>query len=444
MKKRAISNTSIGLSAVIIGLIIAIVTWFLSPKRDEFRQHGLQRQGRVLSVSASPSPTLRLLTNTSANSTNMEVVEVGIPEEALEKAPVGSHVALLILPGDPPRVRLDTPVNKAPTRTRLVIASFFTCIGIFFLWLDLPRNKRSKPEPPKPEKETPKPKQPPAPKPLPGMAKLPIKEPVLYDGIFEFSYAEEKTHVELSDGTSIRINQYCPLSHLPESLAERDLLDVLRTAKSQWKIPRNAKGREILAQLVKDRAITGADQFFINDDHLGLLFRDEVNNGRWYSWVRGIWKISPLSKLFCDLVSRDAARSRTAANEVLDHDDIPFITSLAPDTDLIRKASAETPRDRRLADNRRAIVLAADMIDALKEGKCQCQVYSATKDFSPAHLVKKEKFVKLIPDEVGYVQMTNIHHVACSQCDRQYRVTGKIGGHIPNFVWEEKARSKKE
>lgn len=442
MKKPAISNTSIGLSAVFIGLFIAIVTWFLSPKRDDFRQHGLERKGRVLSLTESPAPTLRLLTNTSANSTKMEIVEVEVPENALEKAPVGSNVSLLILPGDPPRASLDTPINKAPTRTRLVIASFFTCVGIFFLWLDLPKKKRSKPKHPNPQKETPKPKTPPAPKPLPVMEKLTIKDTTLYKGTFEFSYADEKTRIELTDGSTIRINQYRPLSQLSQTITNRDLVEVLRTAKSQWKIPRAADGRKILAQLVKDRAITGADQFFINGDHLGLLFRDEVDNGLWHSWVRGVWKISPLSKLFEELVSRDAARSRTAANEVLYHNDIPFITALAPDTILIREAAEHTPRDRRLADNRRSITLAADMIEALKEGKCQCQVYAATTDFSPAHLVKEEKFVKVIPDEVGYIQMVNIHHVACSQCDRQYQVTGKIGGHIPNFVWEKSTKTK--
>ena len=445
MKKRAISNTRLGILGVILGIIIAVISWSSTPGGDEFQKQGLERDGRVLSINPSPTPSLRVFTNTSTDTLNMQVVEVSIPPEELKKTPVGTRLSLLVLPGNPPRARLNTPVKKARTRTGFVIASFFTCVGILFLWLGLPKKKRLKNKLPKstlskPPKKSPKPRPPSPPAPLQTMEKLPLKDPTLYDGIFEFSYAEEKTRIELTDGSTIRINQYCPLSKLGQAITDRDLVEILRTAKSTWKIPKVTGGRKALAQLVKDRNVSEADQFFINSDHLGLLFRDEVDNGRWHAWVRGLWKISPLSKLFADLVSRDADRSRDAANEVLHHNDIQLITALAPDAGLIRDAADHTPRDRRLADNRRAIILAAEMIEALGEGKCQCHIYSGNPDFSPAQLVKKDKFIKVIPDEVDEIQMTNINHVACCQCGREFKVTGKIGGHIPNFQWEPKVQ----
>ena len=435
MKIPAINNTRLGIVTVILGLIVAVISWSSSPKKNKFHLHGLEREGRVLSGNQSPTPSLRIFTNASSDSIDMQVVEVTVTPEEFEKAPVGTHLSLLVLPGNPPRAHLNTPAKSAPSPTGLVIASFFTCIGIFFLWLDFPKNKHAKTKLPKPPKKTTKS---PPPAPLLTMEKIPFKDPTLYDGIFEFSYAEEKTSIEMPDGTSLRINQYCSLPKLTQVLTDRDLVKVLRTAKSTWKIPRITGGRKILVQLIKNRKVTKADQFFINGEHLGLLFRDEVDHGRWHAWVRGLWKISPLSKLFADLVSRDAARSRDAANKVLHHNEIQLLTALAPDADLIRDAAKHTPRDRQRDDNRRAITLAADMVEALGEGNCQCHIYSGNPDFSPAQLVKKEKFTKVTPDEVGYIQMADINHVACCQCNREYKVTGKIGSHIPNFKWEPK------
>ena len=70
-----------------------------------------------------------------------------------------------------------------------------------------------------------------APSPFPGgqlltasLQKITVKSTVLYEGPFEFSYAEERTRIDLNDGTSLRINQYRPLAEIALEVPEQDVL----------------------------------------------------------------------------------------------------------------------------------------------------------------------------------------------------------------------------
>jgi len=271
--------------------------------------------------------------------------------------------------------------------------------------------------------------------PLPALEKISLKDTTLYDGAFEFSYSAEKTQITLPGRTKLRINQYRSLADLGKVLPDRDLLQVLRTAKSTWKIPEFKTGRDALARLISQKDITSADQFFVNQDYLGLMFRDEVNNGRWLAWIRGVWKIHPFTKLFADLISREAFPSRQAAHEILDHENLSLVATLEPDVPLIRAASKKTPRDRRLQDNRHTITLAADLIEAVALGKCSCASYSASPDFSPVDLVEKGKFIKTSSDEVGDSKLIKIHHVTCLRCHTEYSVASEISGQVSRYEW---------
>jgi hypothetical protein len=201
--------------------------------------------------------------------------------------------------------------------------------------------------------------------PLPALELLKLKDTSLYESGVESSDLIEKTLIKLPKRAKVRINQYRPLADLSKVLPDRDLIQVLRSAESTWKISESETGHDALARLITQKAITSADQFFLNGDHLGLMFRDEIDSDRRLAFLRGVWKIHPFTKLYADLVSRQAFPSLQAAQAILNHENLPLLATLAPDTSLIRAAAEKTPRDRRPQDNRQTIILAANHIETI-------------------------------------------------------------------------------
>lgn len=439
MKPPFLSLTNGGVLVVMLGLIIAGLSSHFSSKNDEFLERGLLRAGRVVSAknpkdqpNGSPKYALRIMTNVSpeVTGTDMKIIEVGVDGGEFKKASVGSQLKLIIIPGDPPRARLTGSTKGTSYRVGYVIASLFISLGLLILWLAW-RNKETRqallPQKPKWLKKVPA-----VAAPSNTMEKQTLKDPILYDGPFEFSYSAEKTSVELKDGTSVRVSQYRPLSDLPKVLADRDLLHVLRTAQSPWKLVETIKtGNLALSHLLKEKHATSADQFFINGPYLGLLFRDEVNNGRWYSMVRGIWKITPLSHTYANLISGNPDLARQASFEILNHSDLDLIATLAPNLPIIRAALKVTPRTGEFADDRRFITRAADVIESLSKGNCYCQVYAKSSD--PPHvLVEKGRFAPKDPEKIDGEKI----QITCSKCSLRYQVTAHPGRHVPYYVWE--------
>ncbi len=423
MIKRVFTLTTGGLLVIVLGIIVAGLTLWLSEINERFLKDGITREGRIISRHDSPTDPKQTLNvradiSTNANEVLIRIVKVEVPVDIFEESPVGSKIALLILPGDPPSVRLKTKIEDASFSTGYFLALAMIILGLPLIWLDRRQGKPRlirKPEPPD------------------FLRKVTAKTTTLYDGAFEFSYAEEKNRISLIDGTSLRINQYRPLSELASALPEDDLLEVLRSAKSEWNIPKDTPGKETLAGLVKRREITGADQFFINGDYLGILFRDEVDTGHWSSWVRGVWQLSPLGRLLADLLSCDPARARIAAEEVLYHEDTASIAPLTDHASLIRRAAVGSHDDREI------IILAADLLKALGEGICPCRIYTDSSHFSPELLLRKKKMRKVGIDEDGEANSNVAHDLACTCCSREYTVAAKVRAGVPLFEWQETA-----
>lgn len=421
MIKRICNLTTGGLLVIVLGVVVAGLTIWFSSKNARFLEQGITREGRVISQhdpDSGSEHTLRVLANLSIDPDTVlaRIVEVKVPARALEDSPVGSQIPLLILPGDPPSVRLKTKTEEASFGTGYLLALALLILGLLLLWLDRrkvrPRASRS-------------------PGPAEALRKVALQNTVLYDGAFEFSYAEEKNHITLANGSTLRINQYRPLAQLASALPEDDLLVILRTAKSEWRIPNDALGKEALAGLLKRREITGADQFFINGDHLGLLFRDEVDNGHWHSWVRGVWQLSPTARLLNDLLSQNPARAREAAEVVLYGEDSSMIASLTSHAGQIRKAVVGTPEDREV------ILLAADLLDALAQGTCPCRVYTASSHFAPDLLLARKRMAKAGVDQDEASQVA-AHDLTCPLCEREFTVTAKVRAGVPLYQWHEK------
>ena len=429
MTKALVTLTNVGIVVLVSALVVVGFALSSSNRNREFLDEGSTRDGRVVSRheagSESDSTTgdfLRVKVNLATKDDEVvnRLVEVQVPSEFFENTQVGSKIPLLVLPGDPPTVRLKTKTEKASFTTGYLLAAALAVLGVVLIWLD---RREAKPLPPRaPRAIT-----------LPGsIHKVTIKTTDLYDGPFEFSYAEEKTRIALGDGTSLRINQYRPLSEIADTVPADDLLEILRTAKSDWTLPQGATAKSTLAQLAKQKQITAADQFFINRDHLGLLFRDEVSNGRWVAWVRGVWLLSPGGRLLAGLLSANPACARQAAEELLYHDDLDLISSLAPHADIIQKAASGTPVDKRM------ILSAARLIKGLNRGDCACQTYTETTDFSPELLLAEKKMKKKRSGKKG--DKERAHDLACTQCDRVYTVTAKVRGGEAHFQWEELAK----
>lgn len=427
MIKPLLNLTNAGLLVIVAGLVVAGLTANLSKRNDEFLKEGLTRPGRVISLhEAGPdsktndSVKVRANLASSEDETLISIVEVEVPAETFHETEVGSQIPLLVLPGDPPSVRLKTKTEEATFGTGYLLATALGILGLVLIGLDRwnfkPRTPRSGRLPRGPV--------------LPdSLQKIAVKSTVLYDGPFEFSYAEERTRIDLSDGTSLRINQYRPLADLGSAVPEKDLLGILRTAKSDWDLHSDTDAKTTLARLVKEREITEADQFFINRDHLGILSRDEVDNGRWYSWVRGVWQLSSAGRMLAGLLSANPAFVRKTADEVLYHEDLALVSSLAPHLASIRKSPSGTP------DDKRALALATELIEGLQNEKCPCQIYTAHTGFSPELLLEKKKMKKKTSDGKDDPRAT--HDFACTRCERIYSVTAKVRGGQLHFHWAE-------
>ena len=441
MKTPFLSLTTGGILSILLGLIFLAISSHRSGKNDEFLKHGLLREGRVVSQEERPDSSkfiLRLITNVSPKVTgaDMQIIPVEVKEADFKELTVGSLRKLILIPGDPPRARLAGSTTRRNHRFGYVLSSFCICLGILLLWLEW-RHHHPAPRPfvkahvPKDRKEAAK---------LPALAllsdimeKQALRNPILYQGPFEFSYSSEKTVIELKDGTNVRISQYRPITQLPQVLADKDLLHVLRSAQSDWELVDTiTTGQLALSHLLKEKHASSADQFFINGAYLGLLHRDETENGQWHAFVRGIWKITPLSRTFAKLTSGDPRLARQAAFEILNHSDLSLIATLAPGLPEIRNALKRTPRTGKIADDRRFITRAADIIHSLAKGNCYCPVYAKSSD--PAHIaIKKGKFT-LSAGKKGDKKT----EVTCTHCQKKYLLHEHAGSYVPYYVWDEK------
>ncbi len=448
MKTPFLSLTNGGILAILLGLIFLGIGSYHSGKNDEFLERGLLREGRVVSHQKSdhsPEYVLRLMTNVSHKVTgaDMQIIELEVKDRDFEKAPVGSLVKLVLIPGNPPRARLAGSAKRTNYRFSYVLASLCICLGALMLWLAWHRHQPARTQTTHTPPDSKKPIQN---QEAPALATLSdimekqiIKNPLLYDGPFEFSYSAEKTTVELKDGSSIRISHYRPITELPKVLADKDLLHVLRSAQSDWTLVDTIKtGQLALSFLLKEKhADEKTDQFFINGPYLGLLYRDEIDTGQWYSFIRGIWKITPLSHTIANLTSGDPDLARNAAFEILNHPDLTLIASLAPGVSHLRGAIKDTPRTGEFADDRRFITRAADVIETLASGNCYCQVYAKTSD-PPDILVKKGKFTLNTPSilDIGKKEDKKTE-LTCKHCQKKYQLTEHVGSYVPYYVWEE-------
>ena len=361
MTKRLLTLTNAGLLAIVAGLVVAGLTFNFTNHNDEFLENGLTRQGRIISIresSTHPDSKIRHTAQIQANlassdaDTLISIVEVDIPPDFFAEIEVGSQLPLFILPGDPPSVRLKTKTKEATFRIGYLLAATLGILGLVLIWLS--RSKLSL----GPAWRTRTAQLPQGPVLTNSLQKIAVKSTVLYDGPFEFSYAEEKTRIDLNDGTSLRINQYRPLAEITLGVPEQDVLKILRTAKSDWNLPAGADAKTALTHLLKEGKITHTDQFFINRNHLGILSRDEVENGHWRSWVRGVWQLSSTGRILAGLLSANPAFVRKAADEVLNHKDISVVSCLTPHLPQIRKSTPGTSDDKRTLT--RAIALIED------------------------------------------------------------------------------------
>ncbi len=476
MKTPFLSRTTGGILAIFLGLVFLALSSHQASKNHEFIEKGLSREGRVIShqqADDEPEFLLRLMTNVSAEnqSADMKIIEIPVQEGDFEKAPVGSLLKLTLIPGDPPRSRLAASTKHHSYhsyhsyRFGYVFGSFAICLGILLLWLDwrtppashsAQRKKQethdkdghhsSSSQESAETQETQETQEAQEARPLARlsdfMERQHIKDPILYHGAFEFSYSAEKTRVELKDGTQIRVSQYRPISDLQKVLADQDLLHVLRSAQGSqssqssakhWELPDSIEsGQLALHHLLKEKHLSEADQFFINGPYLGLLYRDEIENGQWYSLVRGIWKITPLSHCIAQLTSADPARARDAALEILHHPNLALIASLAPGLPAIRAAYANQPQLGDSSEAHHPITRAAEVIDALANGHCYCQVHANSSD-PPQSLIEKKKFTRR-KGKAGDKDL----EISCHHCLKRYQVTQQIGEPLPHFTWEEK------
>ena len=432
MKKRLLNLTTVGVLVFVAGGIVAGLTFHFTKLNDEFLEKGLSRQGRIISIyesSSAPDTKVRYTAQiqadlaTSEENTLISIVEVDIPRDFSAELAIGSQIPLLVLPGNPPSVRLKTQTKETSYEVGYILATTLSILGLVLIWMNRSKNTlrsswrgRSVPLPRRPVLTN-------------SLQKIAVKSTVLYDGPFEFSYAEEKTRIDLNDGTSLRINQYRPLAEIALEVPEQDVLKILRTAKSDWNLPAGADAKAALTHLLKEGKITNADQFFINRNHLGILSRDEVDNGHWHSWVRGVWQLSSTGRILAGLLSANPAFVRKAADKVLYHDDLSLIASLAPHLPKIRKSPSGTP------DDKRTLGLAIELIEDLHDKKCPCQTYANHSFFSPKLLLEKKKMKKEKPE--GKDDSSTAHKLSCYYCKRVYSVTTEIHSGQQQFHWKQ-------
>jgi hypothetical protein len=431
MKSPFLSPSTGGILALFLGFLFIGLSSHHSQQNDEFLERGLLREGRVVSHDDADGGTpslLRIMTNVSpkVSGADMQIIEVKVKKGDIQKAPVGSLLNLVLIPGDPPRARLAGSAKRVNYRFGYVIASLCICLGLLLLWLGWRRKNPPTSQLTEQVRKTKSGELAPT-----FMEEQAIKNRSLYDGPIEFSYSSEKTQIELKNGTRVRVSQYRPLSDLPEVLADKDLLHVLRTAQSDWKLVDTIKtGQLALSHLLREKHATEADQFFISGAYLGLLFRDEIDNGHWYSMVRGVWKISTLSRTLAKLTSGDPALAQEAALEILNHPDHTAIANLAPGLPSIRGAFKKTPRTGEFSDDRRFITRAADVIQSLSQGLCYCHVYAKSSD-PPQLPIKNGKFIlKDSNDEKKKSEVT------CTHCQKEYSIKELPGSYLPYYVWE--------
>ena len=432
MTKRLLNLNTVGLLVIVAGVVVAGLTFNFTKRNNEFLENGLTRQGRIISFHESSTAsdtkvrhTAQIQANlaTSEEDALISIVEVDISPDFSDELEIGSQIPLLVLPGDPPSVRLKTQTKEAIFGVGYILATMLGILGLVLIWINRSKsNLRSS---------------------WRGrtvqlsrgatlsdsLQKIAVKSTVLYDGPFEFSYAEEKTRINLNDGTSLRINQYRPLAEIALEVPEQDVLKILRTAKSDWNLPTGADAKTALTHLLEEGKITNTDQFFINRNHLGILSRDEVDNGHWHSWVRGVWQLSAAGRILAGLLSANPAFVRKAADKVLYHDNLSLVASLAPHLPRIRKSPSGT------SDDKRTLGLAIELIGDLHDKKCPCQTYTSHPFFSPKLLLEKKKMKKEKPE--GKDASSTAHKLCCNYCKRIYSVTTKVHSGQQQFHWKQ-------
>ncbi|MGB1888933.1 MAG: DUF3592 domain-containing protein, partial [Akkermansiaceae bacterium] len=263
MTKRLLNLTTVGLLVIVAGGMVAGLTFHFTKLNDESLEQGLSRQGRIISIyesSSAPDTKVRYTAQiqadlaTSEENTLISIVEVDIPRDFSAELAIGSQIPLLVLPGNPPSVRLKTQTKETSYEVGYILATTLSILGLVLIWMNRSKNDlrstwrgRTVQLPRGPTLSD-------------SLQKIAVKSTVLYDGPFEFSYAEEKTRIDLNDGTSLRINQYRPLAEIALEVPEQDILKILRTAKSDWNLPAGANAKTALTHLLEEGQITNTDQ----------------------------------------------------------------------------------------------------------------------------------------------------------------------------------------
>ncbi|MDA7527193.1 DUF3592 domain-containing protein, partial [Akkermansiaceae bacterium] len=145
MTKRLLNLTTAGLLVIVAGGVVAGFTFNFSKLNNEFLEKGLSRQGRIISVhesSTAPDTKVRHTAQIQANLATSEedalisIVEVNIPPNFSAELEIGSQIPLLVLPGDPPSVRLKAQTKETSYEVGYILATTLGILGLVLIWIN--------------------------------------------------------------------------------------------------------------------------------------------------------------------------------------------------------------------------------------------------------------------------------------------------------------------
>ena len=145
MTKRLLNLNTVGLLVIVAGVVVAGLTFNFTKRNNEFLENGLTRQGRIISFHESSTAsdtkvrhTAQIQDNlaTSEEDALISIVEVDISPDFSDELEIGSQIPLLVLPGDPPSVRLKTQTKEAIFVVGYILATTLGILGLVLIWIN--------------------------------------------------------------------------------------------------------------------------------------------------------------------------------------------------------------------------------------------------------------------------------------------------------------------
>ena len=140
------------------------------------------------------------------------------------------------------------------------------------------------------------------------------------------------------------------------------------------------------------------------------------------------------SSILDDLLSGDRDRILAAVGVLHGTYDRGLLDEIAPEADRIEAATKGIDLGGAFLPNTHHLAFAISKLRAVTDGHCLCQVVAGSSLMRP-QVEASRGLLEVLSEATDRDNLSTDIEVRCDSCGTQYRVTERIGWHLPTYEW---------